>query len=492
MYNRIWRITTMCWLVMGLGAAMGQDVPPDGDLKIKRLDENLHTHPKTDPYDGWRLGIQAYSFNRYTLFEAIDKTASLGLDWIEMYPGQGLGGGLDGALTHTMSAANRKAVKEKLKDAGLTLVNYGVVTVANNEKAWRQVFDFAKDMGIETIVSEPKPEAFDLLERLCQEYNINLAVHNHPKPSFYWNPDTVLEVCRGRIERIGACADTGHWVRSGLDPVECLKRLEGRILCSHFKEIEDGHDVIWGQGQGQAPKLLEELHRQGFQGVFSIEYEYHWKTSVPEIRGCVEFFNQFSAKLNPTGWRDLIEPDMSNCVVKPGSWKYEDGVLTTQEKSQDIFLKDKFGDFILDLEFKLTEGANSGIIIRSGVMGNWFDWLNEGIEVQIYDTYGKRPVRNSCGAIYDCVAPSKEMSRPVGEWNRLTIICKANKIYEIFNREQVIDMDLDEWTEAGKNPDETRNKFNKAYKDMPRVGYIGFQHYGNKVWYRNLKIKPLK
>ena len=99
------------------------------------------------------------------------------------------------------------------------------------------------------------------------------------------------------------------------------------------------------------------------------------------------------------GWRDLIEPDMSNCVVKPGSWKYEDGVLTTQEKSQDIFLKDKFGDFILDMEFKLTEGANSGIIIRSGVMGNTFDWLHEGIEVQIYDTYGKKPSRNSCGAI---------------------------------------------------------------------------------------------
>ena len=116
-------------------------------------------------------------------------------------------------------------------------MNYGVCGLSKDEDASRKTFDFAKDMGIETIVSEPGPDAFDTSDKLCEEYRINVALHNHPKPSRYWNPDTVLEVCKGRSKRIGACADTGHWMRSGLNPVEQLKKLEGRIISFHFKDL---------------------------------------------------------------------------------------------------------------------------------------------------------------------------------------------------------------------------------------------------------------
>ncbi len=59
------------------------------------------------------------------------------------------------------------------------------------------------------------------------------------------------------------------------------------------------------------------------------------------------------------------------------------------------------------------------------------------------------------------------------------------------NGQDIIDMDLDQWTEAGKNPQGTRNKFSTAYKDMPREGHLGFQYHGNPVWFKNLKIKSL-
>ena len=59
------------------------------------------------------------------------------------------------------------------------------------------------------------------------------------------------------------------------------------------------------------------------------------------------------------------------------------------------------------------------------------------------------------------------------------------------NGERIIDMDLDLWTEPHKNPDGTDNKFNTAYKDMPRQGFIGLQDYGQPVWFRNIKIKEL-
>jgi len=154
-------------------------------------------HPPTDSYDGWRLGMQAYTFNRFTFFEAVDKTASLGLDWIEAYPGQKLSKDYPSVKTdHNMSKEMQEVMKAKLRDAGVRLINYGVVGLSKDEAASRKVFDFAKAMGIRTIVSEPPEDAFDLIDKLCQEYEINVAIHNHPKPSRYWNPDTVLKVCQ--------------------------------------------------------------------------------------------------------------------------------------------------------------------------------------------------------------------------------------------------------------------------------------------------------
>ena len=260
--------------------------------------ESQKVHPSTDVYDGWQLGVQAWTFNRFTFFEAVDKTASLGLGWIEAYPGQKLSKDKPGAkFIHTMPPELRAAVRKKLKAAGVKLVNYGVVGLPDDEAECRKVFDFAKDMGIETIVSEPPEQAFDLIDRLCREYQVNVAIHNHPKPSHYWNPDTVLRVCKGRSKRIGVCADTGHWVRSGLDPIECLKKIEGRIISLHFKEVDNGREVIWGKGTNWTKGMLEELDRQKFKGVFSIEYETNWDNSVPDIRQCVAYYNKIAGGL---------------------------------------------------------------------------------------------------------------------------------------------------------------------------------------------------
>ncbi|MCA9425523.1 MAG: sugar phosphate isomerase/epimerase [Candidatus Omnitrophica bacterium] len=252
---------------------------------------------------GWKLGCQAYSFNRFTFFEAIDKVNSLGLKWIEAYPGQKLSPeDPETPFDHNASEEVRDAVKAKLKEADVTLINYGVVGLPNDETECRKVFDFAKDMGIQTIVSEPPEDAFDLLDKLCEEYQINVAIHNHPKPSHYWNPDTVLKVTEGHSKRIGACADTGHWMRSGVDPLEALKKLEGRIISFHFKDLNEfgnreAHDVPWGTGAGDVKAWLAEVKRQGIEPVFSVEYEYHWESSLPEIAECVKNFDQIAADL---------------------------------------------------------------------------------------------------------------------------------------------------------------------------------------------------
>ncbi len=111
----------------------------------------------------------------------------------------------------------------------------------------------------------------------------------------------MLKVCRGRSKRIGACADTGHWARSGLKPVECLKKLAGRIVSLHFKDVNkmgmDAHDVPWGTGVCNVRGMLGELRRQRLKAVFSIEYEYHWDNSLPEIAKCVAYFDSTAINL---------------------------------------------------------------------------------------------------------------------------------------------------------------------------------------------------
>ncbi|MGI6460409.1 MAG: sugar phosphate isomerase/epimerase family protein [Candidatus Hydrogenedentales bacterium] len=253
---------------------------------------------------GWHLGCQAYSFNRFTFFEAVDKNQSLGLRYIEAYPGQKFSPEKpDAVFDHNMSEELRQEALAKLKACDVKLVNYGVVGLSADEAESRKVFEFAKAMGIRTICSEPEVEALDTVEKLADEYGINVALHNHPTPSKYWNPDTVLAAVEGRSKRLGACADTGHWARSGVNPIEALKKLEGRIISFHFKDLNEfgkreAHDVPWGTGICDVEGLLKEIKRQGLKDVvFSIEYEHNWDNSVPEIAQCVAYFDKVAAEL---------------------------------------------------------------------------------------------------------------------------------------------------------------------------------------------------
>ena len=450
--------------------------------------DNPHTHPKPEAYDGWRLGVQTWSFNRFTLFEAIDKTRSLGLSGIQAFPGQTVSKEIDAKFDEHLSSEQKAEVKAKLNNAGISIFAYGVVGISENEAAARKLFEFAGEMGIETIVSEPKPEQFELIDKLCQEYKIKLAIHNHPKPSYYWNPDTVLEMCKGRSKWIGACTDVGHWVRSALDPVECLKKLEGRIHDVHIKEIDNGHDVVWGTGQGRMRGVLEELHQQGYKGTFSIEYEYNWDNNVPEIRQSAAYFNAVASALNPTGWADLVKTDLSNMDAPGNNWAFKDDELDLNplKEGSDLWTKTQYKNFVLDLEYKLDEKSNSGVFLRAGDH-NWLPW----VEVQVADSYGMPVDKHSVGGIYDIVAPTVNAVKQAGQWNRMTITADGSSVCVILNGKLVVDINLDDWTEAHKNPDGTKNKFKVAYKDLPRKGYIGLQDHGGEVWYRNIRINEL-
>lgn len=264
---------------------------------------------QTMPEDkaGWKLGAQAYSFRLFPFADALRKIDSCGLKYVEAFPGQDIGGGLSGKMDFKMDAETRRAVKKMIRDRGITLVAYGVVR-AKDEAEWKTLFEFAKDMGILNINAEPEPAQFAYIRPLAGQYRINVALHNHPKPSRYWHPDTVLAAIGGS-RYIGSCADIGHWVRSGLDPVECLRKLEGHVLGMHFKDVKTDtsdqsagaaskyHDVVWGTGDSKVEAVIAELKRQRFKGPISAEYEYHWANNGPEIAESVKNFRQIYARL---------------------------------------------------------------------------------------------------------------------------------------------------------------------------------------------------
>jgi sugar phosphate isomerase/epimerase len=249
---------------------------------------------------GWKLAYQSFTFKNFTFEEGLQKANDLGLKYVEAYRGQELTPD-NSARTHfDMNADTRDEMNQLLDRYQVKLINYGVVR-AESEQEWRRIFKFASDMGVETLIAEPEPEQLDYLEQMCEEFNINLALHNHPKPSRYWSPDSVLHYISGRGNRIGACADIGHWVRSGLDPLECLKKLEGNIISLHFKDLNEkdrhAHDVPWGTGVCDVPALLQELKNQGFRGVFSVEYEHNWDNNVPEIEQSLTNFRKITSEL---------------------------------------------------------------------------------------------------------------------------------------------------------------------------------------------------
>jgi sugar phosphate isomerase/epimerase len=200
--------------------------------------------------------------------------------------------------TTSLTEKDQQRILDKLKANNIVpkFVNIGVVQLPPDEAKSRAVYEFAKNFGIDTLVAEPPTASLDIVEKLCEEYQIRVAIHDHPKGhSIYWNPDFVLAAIKGRTPLMGACADVGHWMRSYLNPVECLKKLEGHVLALHFKDLNqpgpDAHDVPWGTGASNVRAQMEEMKRQNFQGAFCVEYEYHWDTSQPEIAQSAKFFN---------------------------------------------------------------------------------------------------------------------------------------------------------------------------------------------------------
>ena len=285
----------VCWQVAVVGfvgvttinMAAGQASPLSEETKI----------------GGFSLGCQAYTFNRFSVMEAIEKTAQAGGKCIEFYPGQKLSGDdANAKWDHNASEEVIQKVKAKLAEQKIIAVNYGVVH-ANDAAEWRKIFEFAKTMGLYGITTEAVQD-LDTIEKLVKEFDIRVCIHEHwhranDENYKVWDPKYVLSVVKDRDHRIGACADTGHWATSGIKPLDGIKLLKGRIMSVHLKDRpvigEQKPDTVYGTGVSDIKGILDELKKQGFAGNISIEYENNWDHSVPDVAQCVGFVRGYGA-----------------------------------------------------------------------------------------------------------------------------------------------------------------------------------------------------
>ena len=248
---------------------------------------------------GWRLGIEAYTFHKFTFFETIDKTADLGLSCVGGLSFQKVSAAMPKNFDPDLTDAELEAVRLKLAERGVRLVTYYLQEIPDEEQACRKIFEFGRKLGIETFMTEPKLEALERIDRFCNQYGIKVALHNHDQKASpaYWSPEAVLRACQGRSPLIGACADLGYWMRSGIDPVEGLRKLGDRLITLQMHDLHapgpDGHDVPWGTGVGRSAEVFAEMRRLGQRPILiGLEYSYDWYESLPKIEQCIRFFNQ--------------------------------------------------------------------------------------------------------------------------------------------------------------------------------------------------------
>lgn len=271
-----------------------------GTKSSTTTDTSVETAGNTNLPPNAKIGLQMYTFRMFTFAQALDKADSAGIKYIEAFWGQPLGAGMKDSFGIRMSDDSRNKVKQLLQKKGITMVAMGVISPATREE-WYRAFDLAKDFGLSYITAEPRKDQWNLVDSLAGSYGIKIAIHDHPRPNPYWSPDSVLAAMKGH-PNIGACADVGHWARNGLNPVDCLKKLEGHVYGVHLKDIKtfnktNAEDTVVGKGVIDFPPIFRELKRQNFNGMLSIEHESNWYNSMPDVKETVEYYNEQEAKL---------------------------------------------------------------------------------------------------------------------------------------------------------------------------------------------------
>jgi sugar phosphate isomerase/epimerase len=256
--------------------------------------EPIFATTKATTGSGLSLAVQTWTFRLFDLDVGIRKIREAGVHFAEIAGGIQLSGQKKRASAMTIE--ERKRIKEVLAENNVQAVSLGGCQGTPEE------FDFAAEMGLLRLQGEPPFEKLIEISERAEKYKIQFTLHNHAKPNKYWNYKETLQRLDDCTSWLGFCPDTGHTIRSGLDPLVAVKELKGRIFSIHLKDLNDIstqespknnlHDVPWGTGKGQVEAILRELLAQKKDITVIIEYEYDWENNLHAVTECVKFFHK--------------------------------------------------------------------------------------------------------------------------------------------------------------------------------------------------------
>jgi Domain of Unknown Function (DUF1080) len=175
----------------------------------------------------------------------------------------------------------------------------------------------------------------------------------------------------------------------------------------------------------------------------------------------------------------------------PNSWTVEEGAITwTKGVAVDLVSREQYTNFEFEFDWKVPPGGNSGVMFR--VTEDLERTYHSGPEFQILHNAGHSDGKNpmtSAGSNHSLHAPTKDMTKPVGEWNQGRLVVNGNHVEHWLNGEKVVDYDL-------HSPDWTKRLMASKFKDVPRYGrepkgHLVLQEHGSRIQYTNLRIKVL-
>lgn len=255
-----------------------------------------------DPSKDWKFGVALWTFHTVNFPESLDKIDSAGIKYIEPNTFHKAGPELKDSLILQLSPAGIEKLKALIAQKGLNVESIYIVG-DSTLKSWIKQFEIAKRFGVKYVTTEPPLKMWDSIDSLAGAYGVKVAIHEHWKGvSHYWNPDTTLMALKGH-PNFGVCADLGHWPKSGVDPLEAIKKLSGHIIGVHLKDIAAYNDpalkdVVVGTGLVKFPEIFAELKKQNFRGNIYIERDsVESRGNLPSVMQEIKYYKEQIEKL---------------------------------------------------------------------------------------------------------------------------------------------------------------------------------------------------
>lgn len=256
---------------------------------------------KDDPFGGFTLAIQSYTFRNFDLEPALQRIQKLGLKHAEFYSKH---------VPLDSTPKQLEAILKLCKDYDVTPSAFGVQRFTKNHDANRKLFDFGKALGIRAFSADPDPDSFDSLDKLCDEHKIAVAIHPHGpsgKALHRWySAEKILAAVKDHHPLIGACLDTGHLIRSAQEPFneklvpeDQVRVMKDRNFGMHLKDHDNKRktDVVFGKAVLDVPAVLKALREVNFKYAISIEYEANAQEPTEDVQACVAVFRESVKKL---------------------------------------------------------------------------------------------------------------------------------------------------------------------------------------------------